>query len=182
MKVTPPAIKTIARRMRLDRNGGALAARLAPGTGQLLGLAVAVFGWSQLRFISGGKFGRYGGRDEVTFLVAEWQFEGEGGAPAVAFALDGEGAAHFPGGQRATVQAEAMAVLFGGEPVGENAGEIFGWDAHAVVGHRNPHLINPVQHAEDEPVLPMPGFFTGVPGVAHQVDQDLQDFEESGHR
>src|ERR1041384_1930795 len=101
MNVTPPAINNIVRRMMLDRNGGAPAPRLARWKGQVLGFGAEWFGWSLLRFISGGMFGRCSGRDEVTFRVTEWQFEGEGGAVAGAVALHGEGAAHFPGGQRA---------------------------------------------------------------------------------
>ena len=49
----------------------------------------------------------------VRRVLGKGQFEGEGGAFARPVAMDGQGAAHFLGGQGAAVQAEAVAV-FGG--------------------------------------------------------------------
>ena len=54
------------------------------------------------------------------FGVAHRQFEDEGGAKARAFALGGETAVQFLGGNGAAVQSEPMTALTSGETLGEN--------------------------------------------------------------
>src|SRR5471030_1497601 len=69
------------------------------------------------------------------------QVEDKGGTEAGAGAAHGERAAELPGGKRATVQAEAVAGLARGEAVREDAREVFGRDAHAVVAHGDLHTL-----------------------------------------
>src|SRR4029077_3967466 len=72
--------------------------------------------------------------------VAVWgagQFEGEARALARSLALGAEGAAQFPGCQRAAVEAKAMAVLASGEAVVENPGQVLLGNTDAVVDDRH---------------------------------------------
>src|SRR6478609_6339130 len=80
-----------------------------------------------------GLFGRGGitfGRSVVAF---EGKFQRERCAQAQAFALDRQRAPEFGGGNRAAVQAEAMAIGTRGEAVAKDAGDVFRGDADAVV-------------------------------------------------
>src|SRR5258706_52341 len=61
------------------------------------------------------------------------QLEGKGGAGCRAVAGRGERAAQFPCRKSAAVQAEAVAGFAGGEAVAEDAGEVLGWNANAVI-------------------------------------------------
>ena len=89
--------------------------------------------------------------------------------------MDGQGAAHFFGSQRAAVQAEAVAVarvvkpwlkmrvrFSGGIPTPLSATEILS-------------VPSPLAHPHRQPFVRPPGFVAGVFGIAQQVDQDLQD-------
>jgi hypothetical protein len=55
--------------------------------------------------------------------VFDGEFEDKFGSQARAVAVDGECAAHFPGGESATVEAEAVAAFASGEAVLENTGQ-----------------------------------------------------------
>ena len=68
------------------------------------------------------------------FGGVEREFEGESGAFAQALALGAKGAAHFPGGQRAAVKAEAVTVFAGGEAVREDVRQAPRIDSRAGVG------------------------------------------------
>src|SRR5688572_28271060 len=61
------------------------------------------------------------------------QFKSESGAGTQAIAVDPQGAAHFLGGIRATMEAKAVAVFLGGETMIEDAIQIFRRDAHPII-------------------------------------------------
>src|SRR5450432_219436 len=84
---------------------------------------------STRRFLSVGKL--------FIGVLLRWtgQFQSEGCTLARAVALDGQRTAHFPCRQRGAVQAEAVAVLLGGETMGENTIQVFERDANAIVAH-----------------------------------------------
>jgi len=67
------------------------------------------------------------------------QFESEHGAAVGAVAVDSQAATEFAGGERAGMQAEAVPVAPRGKSEGEDAVEVFGGDAHAVVGDDKLH-------------------------------------------
>ena len=90
--------------------------------------------------------------------------------------MGGEGAFHFPRGVGGGVQAEAVAVLAGGETVGENAGEVFGRNADAVVLHGEEHAAGRAAlDPERDGLVGAPAIVRGVFGVADQVDENLED-------
>src|SRR5271157_707102 len=93
------------------------------------------------------------------------QFQGESGALADATAVCGQRSAQLRGRQRATVKAEAVAVLAGRKTVVENAGQVFRWNPNAIVndGDGNP-LITLGDLEPDLLVLP-PRFVTGILGI-----------------
>src|SRR5580704_2305812 len=69
------------------------------------------------------------------------KFEGESRALSDAITVCGQGAAHFLCGQGGAVEPEAVPVLLGGKPVGEDGGQIFRGDANAVVGDFDEHAV-----------------------------------------
>src|SRR5262245_18494831 len=105
----------------------------------------------------------------------EWQIQNEGGAVSGAVALRLEGAAHFFGCQCAAVQAKSVPSLSGGETVGEDASEIFRWDANAVVAKRNADSILMARDSDGQLLVAARGLVAGVFGVADEVDENLQN-------
>src|SRR6266850_207832 len=71
----------------------------------------------------------------------ERQFKGEGGATTRTVTMNGKDAAQFLRGERAAMQAEAVPIPPGGEPVTEDPGEILRSDADAVVSDFNSHHV-----------------------------------------
>ena len=67
--------------------------------------------------------------------------QGEERAEAHAVAMGVQGPAHFFGGEGGGVEAKTVAILLGGEAVGEDAVEVFGGDADAVVLDLNLNLF-----------------------------------------
>lgn len=70
------------------------------------------------------------------------QFQREGGAAAQSRAGDREGAVHLAGGVGPAVQAEAVPVFFGGEPVLEDARQVLRRNAAARVLHLDANAGN----------------------------------------
>ena len=103
-------------------------------------------------------------------------FQSERGALAQAVAVDEQGGADFPGGEGAGVEAEAVAVPAGGETVTEDAGEILGGNAHAVVDDGDVDPPVDAGNAHDDALVVASRVLAGVPGVAQQIDEDLEDF------
>src|SRR6185312_12147118 len=63
------------------------------------------------------------------------QFEGEGGALTGPIAVNGQETAYFLCRQGTAVQTEAVPVLFGGESMTENPGQVFLRDSNPVIHH-----------------------------------------------
>src|SRR5579862_4573825 len=118
-----------------------------------------------LGLIAGGATGQF---------IFKRQFEDEGGTFAWAVAVDGERAAHFPGGQRTTVQTETVAVFASREAVRKDAGEIFRGNAHAVVDDfdSNPIRSGSIDAKADDAICRIIRV-ARIFGVAKQVDEYL---------
>src|ERR1035441_7379827 len=103
------------------------------------------------------------------------QQERERGALAQAFTLCLNRSSKFAHGQRAAVQAEAVAIAAGGESVSENAREVLRRDADTVVADLNFHMAvsipaDPKRHQSVGPSRIIQRVF----GIAHEVDQNLK--------
>src|ERR1700674_72056 len=110
-------------------------------------------------------------------LRRDGKFERKGGAMARAGAVHVERATHGAGRDRSAVQSEAVAIFASSEAVRENAGEIFGGDAYAIIGYDDAHgaLVGGGDGNGDALVRAV-DFVERVFGVSNQVDKNLQDF------
>src|SRR5665213_1915820 len=102
------------------------------------------------------------------------QFEYEGGAASRPVTLGMQGAAKFLGCERATVQAEAVAGLTGGEAVSEQAVPVLGEDADTVVDDGDAHADRGAFYAQGDEFFGFTRFVACVLGVAHEIHQNLQ--------
>src|ERR1019366_5052651 len=105
------------------------------------------------------------------------QLQNKSGAVARAFTLGPQRTAHLAGRQRAGVQAEAVAVGFGGKPVSEDPGQVFRRQSHAAVLDRQADaaLAQPAD-AEANHFLPLVtvALLHRLLGIAQQVQQNLE--------
>src|SRR5687768_8217744 len=88
--------------------------------------------------------------------------------------MGAQAAAQFGGGERSAVQAEAVTVLAGREAVGKDARQVAGGDAGAVVAYRYPDAAADLSYAQRHAFFRALQIAAGLPGVAHEVDEDLQ--------
>src|SRR5207253_10366345 len=102
----------------------------------------------------------------ISVLLRDWQFEGKGRALAEALAVDQKPAPHGFGGKGSAVQAKAMSIFAGGEAMVENARQVLGWDADAIIDHGNFDQAVAIGSAQDDPFVGAARFLAGILGVA----------------
>src|SRR5213078_4617577 len=111
----------------------------------------------------------------VLILIPGWvrKFEREGCAVPWPITVDRNCPAQFPGGERATMQPKTVAILLGGKAVVENAVDIFGRNADAIVHDANLHAAFAIGHTDRQPLVGPAGLIAGAFGVADEVHKNL---------
>ena len=74
------------------------------------------------------------------------------------------------------MQSVAMASFASCETKIEDAGQIFGWNSHTVVRDRDLDSSVSVMYAHGHQFIGTVGLVAGILCIAHQVDQNLEDF------
>src|SRR5438128_8420853 len=111
----------------------------------------------------------------MLLCICDRHIKGEGRALTFARAVNPERTSHEFGRQGTTVQAEAMSVLFGGEALGEDAGEMLSFNSHtSIVDLQTYPALHGLSRAnpEGQTMLASVACPHGVHGIADEIDQD----------